>query len=96
MESLKNAYQNAWETLIKPAKYHYDISDLGNREKVIKGHAVIREDFEVKNSVGLKIAGSFFYPKRYQKLSNSNQSIFDKFKNSVGSSKVDNLGKFLI
>ena len=91
MESLKDAYRNAWETLIKPKKYHYDIFDLGEKEKTVKGQSIIREDFEVVNSQGFKIAGSFFYPKRYQKFTRGNQSIFDNFRNSLA--KVDNLEK---
>ena len=92
MKSIKDAYRQAWETLIKPTKYHYDLHDLGEKEKVIKGQSVIREDFEVKNMTGKKIAGSFFYPKMYQKSSRGNQSIFDNFSNRI--SKADNLGKF--
>ena len=54
MESIKDAYRQAWETLIKPTKYHYDLQDLGEKEKVIKGQSIIREDFEVKNHAGKK------------------------------------------
>ena len=94
MDSLKDIYKSTWEALIKPAKYHYDAGDLGKKEQTIKGQNIIREDFEVKNSNGQSIAASFFYPKRYQKSSKGNQSIFDQFKNSLGKSSADNQGNF--
>jgi alpha/beta superfamily hydrolase len=59
---LKEKYREAWEALIKPAKFQFPREALGMPKQLIDGQIVHREDFTVANCDGFKLEGSFYHP----------------------------------
>ena len=53
MESIANAYQSAWEQIIKPTQFGYCDDDIGPEIMVTEsGDKILRQKFDVTNTKG--------------------------------------------
>ena len=98
MQGLLSSYNDLWEIQVKPQRINYSMEALNLENNKIEGTNITREDFEVRNAMGYKIVGSFYYPTKYQEKArgiNGQYSAFDNIRKTIGNDTEEKISEII-